>query len=426
MKCQFIALNEVNFDLVQQYILAGEKLPTFERILGFAKYRTSSETDSDLVEPWIQWTSLHTGKEFSEHECFHLGDLSCHANIFEIIERRGFSIGAIAPMNCKNSTKNPKFFIPDPWCGEPSDGSLISRKITKALRQAVNDNARGKITAETVIILCVTAAYLNFIPSLLKFFFTVQLRSRSLKAGFLDYYLTALYLALRKKKNPDFSYIFLNAAAHIQHHFLGSALPLIKVSDQELSSQNGLNTTEDPVLDIYKAYDLMLQDVIDEYPTIVATGLTQTLVINLEYYYRPKCHSKFLDLCGVRYESVEPRMSRDFFIRFKTKSDTTSAMKKLSRITLNKYQLIEDIDVREEEMFVTITYPHRIEETDLIETPSGSSYRALDHLVKVALKNGRHDPNGFLYISPKLPNFPYDKPHITDIFDYLDSFYRQD
>ena len=56
-------------------------------------------------------------KDFFEHKIFRLGDISKTNNIqiFETIEKRGYTIGCISPMNVRNSLNSPCYFLPDPW-----------------------------------------------------------------------------------------------------------------------------------------------------------------------------------------------------------------------------------------------------------------------------------------------------------------------
>ena len=112
-----VELNEVNFDFVRRYIAQGE-LPTLAGLLSkHGLIETSSETEYDHLEPWIQWVTAHTGKTFAEHGVFRLGDIVEHDidQIWEQLERAGLSVGAISPMNAKNRTRNAAFFVPDPW-----------------------------------------------------------------------------------------------------------------------------------------------------------------------------------------------------------------------------------------------------------------------------------------------------------------------
>jgi len=95
--------------------------------------------------------SVHTGLCLSEHKVYRLGDIvkSQATQIFELLEVAGKKIGAISPFNATNKLKNPRYFIPDPWTNTESDKSILSKRISEAIKQAVNDNANSKITAES-------------------------------------------------------------------------------------------------------------------------------------------------------------------------------------------------------------------------------------------------------------------------------------
>ena len=61
-KLLLLELNELNFNLIQKYIDKGY-LKNFKKL--FNKYgysRTSSEYLRN-IEPWIQWVTVHTGKD---------------------------------------------------------------------------------------------------------------------------------------------------------------------------------------------------------------------------------------------------------------------------------------------------------------------------------------------------------------------------
>ena len=55
---------------------------------------TSSEIEYQNLEPWIQWVSAHTGKDFKDHKIFRLGDIvnSDHEQIFEVIEKKAIEL----------------------------------------------------------------------------------------------------------------------------------------------------------------------------------------------------------------------------------------------------------------------------------------------------------------------------------------------
>ena len=123
MKLIFLELNEINFDAISVYIDAGERLPAFDKLITQGMITTQAETEYEHLEPWIQWPSVHTGKSFSEHNVFRLGDIvnSSDSQFFEKIEDARYYVGAISPMNASNKLKNPAYFIPDPWTKTTTD-----------------------------------------------------------------------------------------------------------------------------------------------------------------------------------------------------------------------------------------------------------------------------------------------------------------
>ena len=67
-KTILLGLNELNFDYIKFYINQG-LLPNFKKILDIQPpIETVSESDYKLLEPWVQWVTIHTGKTFDEHK----------------------------------------------------------------------------------------------------------------------------------------------------------------------------------------------------------------------------------------------------------------------------------------------------------------------------------------------------------------------
>ena len=218
-----VELNEINFDVVKLYLDKNEILPGFEKLFSEGVIETSSEDVYDLLEPWIQWPSVHIGKKFEDHKIFRLGDMvnSNQKQIFEKVEEAGYKVGAISPMNTKNNLICPAYFIPDPWTSTESDGGFLSKKITEAISQAVNDNAKSKITLKSIFFLMLSFVTLvNYKKYLSLFLYALSSFSKPWrKALFLDLFLFEIHLTLYKRRNPNFSTVFLNAGAHIQHHY---------------------------------------------------------------------------------------------------------------------------------------------------------------------------------------------------------------
>ena len=148
-KLILLELNEINFEMLAAYAKEG-LLPTLGRLIeehGFCE--TTSETEYEKLEPWIQWVTAHTGLSLDEHQVFRLGDIVEQDldQIWERLERDyGIHTGAVSPMNAKNRSKAPAFFIPDPWTNTEVIAPQPAIRLFRAIRQLVNDNASGRMT----------------------------------------------------------------------------------------------------------------------------------------------------------------------------------------------------------------------------------------------------------------------------------------
>ena len=238
--------------------------------------------EHEYLEPWVQWPSIHTGKTFDEHKIFRLGDIvnSSDEQFFEQVEKAGFSVGAVCPMNASNNLKNPAYFIPDPWTQTPCDNSFFSKSITNAILQAVNDNSESRLKFKTIfnlglafIALVQPSRYFQMIKYALNVF-----GKPWRKALFLDILLYEIHKTLYKRKNPNFSTLFLNAGAHIQHHYFFNS-PYIDSTELKNPAWY-LRKEDDPFLEMLKVYDEILMDLLELSNTeiIIATGLSQNLM----------------------------------------------------------------------------------------------------------------------------------------------------
>ena len=423
-----LELNEINFDIVSKYIKGGESLPGFERLLVKGVTITESETEYENLEPWIQWPSVHTGKTFDEHEVFRLGDFvnATDEQIFEKVEIAGYSVGAVSPMNASNKLKSPKYFIPDPWTQTASDPSFLSKAITNAIVQAVNDNSQSKLTFRTIFRLGL--AFVALVrPSryikMAKYAFNA-LGKPWRRALFLDMLLYEFHRTLYIKKNPNFSTLFLNAGAHIQHHYFFNS-PYAGTPELKNPSWY-IKKDDDPFWEMLKVYDEMLEDLLELPNTenIVATGLSQKPYEQLVFYYRLKDHAAFLKTVGLEYADVAPRMTRDFLVSFESEEKAREAEWLLSNILVNKeVKLFDEIDNRGKDIFVVLTYPLEITNQTLINY-SGKESQLSDLVTFVAIKNGEHQSRGFAFFSDGVSKkAPLQGSHVANIHNTVLRFF---
>lgn len=420
-----VELNEVNCDLVRRY-LPTHDLPSFRRLLTeFDSIETFAEHQYDQLEPWIQWVSAHSGKTFGEHGIFRLGD-GAESNIpqiYEALERAGLSVGAISPMNSRNSLARPAYFVPDPWTLTPSDSSGFSRRLTAMLRQTVNENAQGKISWRSLLTLAEVVLRtfdLRGTKQLLKLIGKARGR-HWYKALVLDQLIHLVHLHSLRAAKPDASFVFLNAGAHIQHHYYFNST---QIHTEYKNPAWYVSASADPILDMIMAYDHMLADylaLVDQGARLLlATGLTQVPYNRVKFYYRLKDHADFLGHLGIRFNAVQPRMTRDFEILFASNEEAIVAADKLSALKLSRdgMHLFNEIDNRGKSLFVTLTYPHEILPGDKAISPDGEVTDLDKKVAFVAIKNGMHDTKGFAFASKGVwKSTPKSAVHVSALYD---------
>ena len=244
------------------------------------------------------------------------------------------------------------------------------------------------------------------------------------KALFLDMFLYEVHKTFFIRKKPNFSTLFLNAGAHIQHHYFFNS-PY--VGARELKNPSWyIGKDEDPFLEMLKIYDEMLLDLLKSSETeiIVATGLSQKPYDHLKFYYRLKDHASFLNMIGINFVDVMPRMTRDFLISFNTTEQALAAEQQLSKILVDgKTKLFEEIDNRGKDIFVVLTYPSEITDKTVINF-YGNEMLLSDLVTFVSLKNGEHNSKGFAYFSEGIRKLaPPQGSHVSKIHNTVLDFF---
>ena len=402
-KTILLGLNELNFDYIKFYISQG-LLPNFKKIFKIQPpIETTSENEYRLLEPWVQWVTIHTGKTFDEHKVFRLGDIINNpelSQVFEELENEGLSVGAVSPFNADNRLNNPAFFVPDPWTKTEASGNWIVKSLYQAVHQSVNDNAKSKLNFKTIFSLGL--GLLLYVPlsrwsHYLKAFF--NLKKPGFKALILDSLLADVHLTLWKKNKPDFSNLFLNSGAHIQHHYLFNS----KAYNGNIKNPEWYCPKDyDPLIQILSEYDKQIEKLLKlkNIKIIVATGLHQQPHEHLTFYWRLKEHVKFAEMIGVEnFSEILPRMSRDFLVKFNNELDAVNAEKLLNSFYAFKDDIkIFEVDNRGTSLFVELVYPNDIEDNDSIYSKESNLKleKFKSYLAFVAIKNGEHNGIGYV------------------------------
>ncbi|HUG45796.1 MAG TPA: hypothetical protein VMK31_04695 [Sphingomicrobium sp.] len=401
MALLLLQLNEINFDQVRAYVQLGE-LPVLGRLIAaHGVTETTSEKHYEELEPWIQWVTAHTGMTLSEHRVFRLGDIVQRdlPQIWEVLESQGLKVGAISPMNAKNRCRNPAFFVPDPWTPTDLTGSSMMKKLYGAVAQAVNDNAQSRLTPSSAAwLLAGLGAYArpqNYIRYG-SFVLGAARRRPWMKALLLDQLLADIFIRQVKRTKPDFASLFLNAGAHIQHHYMfNSKVYAGPRANPEWYAPKHI----DPILEVYRLYDQIVGQVERAFPgyrLMLATGLHQDAHSDVTFYWRLKDHAAFLRKADVPFKFVEPRMSRDFIVYCVDEAQAAHAEQRLAGIKTSDGTPLFMVDNRGADLFVTLAWSHDIGADLEYGIDNATMRRLRDDVVFVAIKNGEHNGAGYM------------------------------
>ena len=423
-KLILIQLNELNFELIKKYS-EKYKFKFFNENFFDKLIETKSEKEYQFLEPWIQWVSVYTGLEAKEHGVFRLGDSENKDfnNLYNLIEKKGFSVGAIAPMNLNNKLKRPLYFIPDPWSRLNSDNKWINKFITKIVKKFVNENSsKNKSLKDYFSLLFIVIIFFRFKNFKLLIKILKGIRNHWNKALLFEFILNNIHLKKIKRYNPDFSSIFFNSGAHIQHHYVFNSIFNNKIENPEWY----VKKNQDPIFDMIIFYDELLNEYSKnkKYDLILATGLRQIPYDRRKYYYRLKSHENFLKKISVKFEKIIPKMSRDFLIIFKNFDDVAIAEKIFNTINKINNKNIFLIDVRKNSIFVTLAINDEILAGYKIKINSNNTLDLSKYVNLIALKNGMHHEKGYYYSSFKIPTLEKNQ-HIKKIYQVIKKYFEK-
>ncbi|WP_454884443.1 hypothetical protein [Sphingomonas oryzagri] len=425
MRVLSLELNELNFHYIKAFVAQGY-LPTFARLL---RERDLVETDAGEVypelEPWIQWPTVYTGKTYADHGLFRLGDIvyKDQPQIWDYLETRGVSVGAVSPMNASNRCKSPTFFLPDPWTHAKIVAEPRAEKLFSLLGRIVNENASTdtSVTGFARQILPLALPYLSS-RSIAGYFkiLPMALKYKWAKAAFLDRLLGDLFVALWQKHKPGFASLFLNAGAHIQHHHTYDSTAYHGEKTNPGWYSKAAETDADPLLFIYQVYDGMVAEMIALKDThlFITTGLSQVPNERDHYQYRIVDFDGFFAKVGLVGATIRPRMSRDFLLEFASVEAAQAALPVLDIVRCGGRPLFA-VEERGKTLFCQVAYfgmPVGLRQISIADAEEDLSAA----FVLVSIENAIHQTTGY-HIDTLAPKQAQQQQRIplTDVFDRL-------
>lgn len=418
-----IMFNELDFKLLEKYcsILPG-RFKNFEALFRLPKRQTENHyVKNNEIEPWIVWPSFFNGKSYKKHKIFRLNEffLSKYKNISEILESQNIKVGSICAMNIPNRLVNPDYFISDMWITTKPDKNHLIHSIQKALSQGVMNNESFKLSLSSIFYILVGLLISLRVRNILTYLsLSIEsIKDRYIRALWLDYYINNLHYYLFNKKKTNFSTVFFNAGAHIQHHNYNNSIIYNKYYNAN---------SKDYFPKLLKVYDKILGDYMHNksFEFIVLNGLMQKQESQGVYYYRLKDPNVFFDLIGFDSSEIQPRMSRDLTVNFASARKVKVALSTLRSIKINDEDVFGDFAVHENKIHLSITYNKEIKNKNKVKV-GNLNLEALNVLKLLAIKNGSHIPSGTAYFSQRFSLLlPKRKIFITEFFNLVIKFFK--
>jgi hypothetical protein len=392
-----IELNEFDPEYLGRMAKRFE-LKNIQRVLAMQKAETTTadQVEHHDLDPWVQWVGIHSGKPTLEHRIRRLGATRTQEfrQIWHAVAELGFTWGVWGAMNAPlGNPAGCQFFMPDPWSFDedpyPSDlGDLLALPRYAATNYLEVDVKRAGLALLRFSRFFAPPSHWpllwRFVPRVTRSLVKNGPNVHTLST-LIDYLGVLCFVQLRCVKRPDFSLIFLNHIAHLQHQFWSN-------SDEPHSEMRLGLLLNDAML------GLLLADRRANEPLIVLNGFRQRNVANQGcFVYRQTNPQKAIQAIGIRRGRVEQCMTHDAHILFETAADADAAQALLEKCWLSDGHRAFHVE-REDpaRVFYQLDFEHHVaRDTQLV---CGNYTRGFYEIFElVCERTGAHIPNGDVY-----------------------------
>jgi hypothetical protein len=428
-----LGLNEFNADLLLDVAGKLKKSKYLCRLVGLKKLELSIENsyESGLLEPWVQWVSIHTTVPAVKHKIKNLGDVPnlSHKQIWEVLSDNKKTSIVWGAMNASlGEANNCKIFVPDPWVfsEDPKPNDLQSFiAFPRYLAKNYTSLSKLKIIKLFLSFLKATIAKAGAI-SFLKGLGIIL--SGLIKFGpknhvfinFFDYLTANVFVNSVKKEKPDFAFIFLNSVAHVQHHYWYSS---------NISNLDEIIFTYKNIERILAIMDKKLSIFSDQKPFLLFNGLAQnsTFEDDAWYLYRVVDLDNFAKTIGIKYKKIESLMTYDAHIQFESEKDMREGNKTLCSVLVGgkRFFYLEE-DKQNLKIFFRININNLIEDNSTIRI-NNTELKFSKYVKRIVKRTGKHTQSSNLfYQNVKLSknfansnyNYNFFRIIFPDLFNY--------
>ena len=412
-----LELNELTPTLMDRFIDGG-LLPGFKRLRESALCCVTDAAESGAtLEPWIQWTTVHTGLPYAQHKVFDLADgpkLKAR-RIWDVLSDAGRTVWICGSMNAAVQSQALRGrIVPDPWAVDlEASPKAYFRPYVHLVRSYVQDYASGKASVTKGDFL----RFGRFMAANGLSVHTVATAIRQLvrerlgtpkwrRAAILDRLQWDMFRANYRELEPAFSTFFLNSTAHYQHYYWRDMEPerfAIKPREDHRTEY------ADAILAGYRDMDRIVQECLnlagDETTVVLCSALGQQPLLVYEelggkQVFKAVDPAALVSLAGVTQPyRYAPVMAEEFQLRFESVDAASGAQALLEALATNDGHKLMRVRREGGQLYCGCALIALPPTGVAIRGASGASqpFDACFYPLET-IKSGGHHPDGLLWI----------------------------
>ena len=410
-----LEFNELSPTLMNRFISQGF-LPNFKRLSEESEvFLTEAEERAPYLDPWIQWITVHTGLNFTEHRVERLneGHTVREKRVWDLVAEAGDPVLVCGSMSVGYRNGITGAVLPDPW-------TTHTQPLPDELRPYFSFVQRNVLEYTNDRVPLTRADYVKFASFMAQhglsattaaaiaqqLFSELRGRDRWKRAVILDKLQFDVFRHYYRKIRPRFSTFFLNSTAHYQHFYWRNMEPeifTVQMSKEEAAKY------ESAILFGYQEMDRLVAKFIDlaadDTTLVFCTAISQQPYLAYEekggrQIYRPSSFEALVQFAGVSMPfRIAPVMAHQFHIYLETEEAAEQAERQMRGLTVNGRQAMAVVRTGRQIFSGCHVYDNLPATTPLVATEGGRTGNFFDYFYRIdGLKSGMHHPDGMFWI----------------------------
>lgn len=418
-----LELNELCPSLIERFMTEGA-LPNFKRLRERSR-AFITHTNESVLEPWIQWVTVHTGVPLDQHGILDLDEAAKLKHEAFWDGMKSDNVLLMCPMNVRFDRNDGSIFMPDPWAASQAPSREIE-PFYRFVRSAVNTHARSsgfekKVAVDALRYLSIHGMTFGTFFALMRQLIEERMGSQDVKwrrATMLDKLCWDVFSFFwRSERRPRIGVFFSNATAHYQHKYWRHHDPdafALKPDANELRAYSKAIRYGYQGLDelIGKAMTIAGSDT----AVVLCTALSQQPMLDYEArggksMYLTKDFKSLLELLGAPPNArVEQIMAEEARLHYDSPADAELAQAILKEVRTSEGHTLFKLRGFDGRSFIIGcgVFSSEVAPETRIESASGRSAAFLRHFIPMpTTTSAKHHPDGLLWVAA-----PSGKPNV--------------